>query len=114
MVAETFAVFWSESATRDLDDILDFVTDRDGVDRALELYENLRSRVASLRRHPRRCRYVPELKEIGLTEFRESIYPPYRLFFRLVGDRVILLGVLDSRRDLGSLLIDRALEDRAP
>ena len=109
-MTEKFAVFWSESAAGDLDDVLDFVAARDGVDRALELYEKLRGRVASLSRHPRRCRYVPELKAIGLSEFRESIYPPYRLFFRLVGDRVILLGVLDSRRDLEALLIDRALE----
>ncbi len=109
-MTEKLAVFWSESAASDLDDILDLVADRDGVDRALELYENLRRRVAGLSRHPRRCRYVPELKAIGLSEFRESICRPYRLFFRLVGDQVILLGVLDSRRDLEALLIDRALE----
>ncbi len=109
-MAEAFAVFWSESAVSDLDDILDFVADRDGVDHALELYENLRRRVAGLRRFPRRCRYVPELKAIGLSEFRESIYPPYRLFFRLDGEQVVLLGVLDSRRDLEALLIQRALE----
>ncbi len=109
-MTETFAVFWSESAASDLEDILDFVADRDGVDRALELYENLRRRVASLSKYPRRCRYVPELKAIGLSEFRESIHPPYRLLFRLVGDQVILLGVLDSRRDLEALLIRRALD----
>ncbi len=109
-MAEAFVVVWSETAASDLEDILDFVAERDGVDRALELYENLRRRVSSLKEYPRRCRYVPELKAIGLTEFRESIYPPYRLFFRLIGHEAVLLGVLDSRRDLEALLIQRALE----
>jgi plasmid stabilization system protein ParE len=109
-MAETFEVFWSQSAVSDLDDILDYLAEGAGVDRALALYEKVRRRVASLSRFPRRCRYVPELKAQGLTEFRESILPPYRIFFRLVEGRVILLGVLDSRRDLEELLVQRALE----
>ncbi len=109
-MAETFEVVWSRSAVSDLDEILDYLAEQAGIDRALELYEKLRRRVAGLTRLPRRCRYVPELKELGLTEFRESIMPPYRIFFRLADKRVILLGVLDSRRDLEELLIQRALE----
>ncbi len=109
-MAETFEVFWSRSAVSDLDDILDYLAEQAGIDRALDLYEKVRRRVASLSSLPERCRYVPELKDLGLTEFRESILPPYRIFFRLVERRVILLGVLDSRRDLEELLVQRALE----
>ena len=109
-MAETFEVFWSQSAVSDLDDILDYLAEEAVIDRALDLYEKVRQKVASLSRLPRRCRYVPELKEVGLTEFRESILPPYRILFRLVGKRVILMGVLDSRRDLEEILIQRALE----
>ncbi len=31
---------------------------------------------------PRRCRYLPELKDLGLTEFREAILPPYRILIQ--------------------------------
>ncbi len=109
-MAETFEVFWSQSAVSDLDDILDHLAEHAGIDQALDTYEQVRGRVASLTGLPRRCRYVPELKDLGLTEFREAILPPYRLFFRLIERRVILLGVLDSRRDLEELLVQRALE----
>ncbi len=109
-MAEAYEVVWSQAAVGDLDEILDFAAERDGVDRALELYEKVRRRVASLSRYPRRCRYVPEIKAIGLSEFRESIDPPYRILFRLVGKQAILLGILDSRRDLEALLIQRALD----
>ena len=109
-MAERFEVFWSRSAVSDLDDILDYLAEHAGIDHALDLYEKVRRRVASLSTLPRRCRFVPELKGLGLSEFRESILSPYRLFFRLVDQRVILLGVLDSRRDLEEILIQRALE----
>lgn len=109
-MAEKFDVLWSQAAVRDLDDILDYLSEEASIDRAFELYEEVRRRVASLRQFPRRCRYVPELISIGLREFRESILSPYRIFFRLVEQRVILLGVLDSRRDLGELLVQRALD----
>ncbi|MCP3958514.1 MAG: type II toxin-antitoxin system RelE/ParE family toxin [bacterium] len=109
-MAEKFEVLWSRSAVNDLDEILDYLAEEASIDRALDLYEKVRGQVASLSRLPRRCRYVPELKAVGLTEFREAILPPYRIFFRLVDDRVILLGILDGRRDLEELLIQRALE----
>ena len=73
------------------------------------LYLTLRERVATLARFARRARIVPEGKTTGLTDFRELLIEPYRLFFRLDGRTLVLLGVLDGRRDLDQLLIDRAL-----
>jgi plasmid stabilization system protein ParE len=113
-VSETFDVLWTPSAVSDLDEILDYLDEEAGIDRALEVYARVRGQVSSLSRLPRRCRYVPELKALGLTEFREAIVPPHRIFFRLVEQRVILLGVLDGRRDLEEILIQRALEPESP
>lgn len=109
-MAEAFEVLWTQASFRDLDEILDFVAERDGIDRALVIYEHLRERIASLKTYPRRCRHVPELKAIGLSEYRELIAPPYRIFFRLVNCQATLLGVLDGRRDLEAILVQRALE----
>ena len=108
-MTDRFEVIWTRSAISDLDDILDFLADQASTGRALDLYAKVRDKAATLTRLPRRCRYVPELKKLGLTEYREAILPPYRIFFRLVDNRVLLLGVLDSRRDLEELLIQRAL-----
>ncbi len=110
MVSEEYDVIWSRWSVRDLDEILDYVADDRGIDRALQLYEKMRKEVASLATIPRRCRQVPELLEIGLLEHRELVLPPYRIFFRIDHQKVILLGILDSRRDLERLLIQRACE----
>jgi hypothetical protein len=49
------------------------------------------------------------LKQIGVSEYRELIVPPYSVFFRTRGKRSGIIAVLDRRRDLGELLIERAL-----
>ena len=108
-MADRAAVTWSETAVKDLEAILEYVAFHEDPARAQTLYRTLRERIATLTRFPRRARVVPELKAMGLTDFRELLVRPYRIFFRLEGRTVVLLGVLDGRRDLDQLLIDRAL-----
>lgn len=110
-MVDSYEIIWGRSALRDLDEILEYIaTDVDrGVDQALSTYEQLRSKVSTLKRYPRRCRRVPELDRLGLREFRELIVNPFRIVFRLTEGEVRLIGVLDSRRDLETLLTHRAL-----
>lgn len=107
---ERFDIRWTRTAVRDLEEILEYIAAERGVDHALAVYETLRHGIASLATMPRRCRQVPELHDIGLLEYREIIEPPYRLVFRIAGGQVAILAVLDSRRDLEELLVQRAIE----
>ena len=107
---EVFAVTWTRTAVRDLDEILEYIAVERGVDQALQLYETLRHSISSLTKMARRCRQVPELLDIGLFEYREIIERPYRLVFRIVDKEIVILAILDSRRDLEELLIQRAIE----
>lgn len=108
-MAKRYKVVWSRSAIRDLDAIVDYVAADSGVDRALALYERIRDQIDALSRFPRRARIVPELEQIAVGEFREILLRPYRILFRLDGSHVVLVGVLDGRRDLEAILVDRAL-----
>lgn len=105
-----FEILWSRSSVRDLDEVLGFLAESAGVEPAMKLYEELRRRIATLPQQPRRCRRIPEFRGLGLPEHRELILPPYRVFFRLQDRQIMLLGILDSRRDLEELLVQRALE----
>ena len=75
------------------------------------IYSKISGRIESLARHPHRCRIAPELREIGVSEYREILVYPYRTFFRVSGDGVGVVGVLDGRRDLEELLITRLVGD---
>lgn len=107
---EGFEVVWSPSAIRDLDDILDYVANSRGADAATQFYSSIVSRVSALSQFPKRARVVPELKEVGIREYRELILSPYRIPFRISARVVVVLGVVDGRRELSELLLKRALD----
>lgn len=108
-MADRYSIRWSKTADDDLSAILDYVARSDGASRALAPYEDVRRHVSTLGSLPRRARVVPELGALGLDAFRELLVGPYRVCFRLDGRVVVLLAVLDGRRDLAELLVERAL-----
>lgn len=106
---ERFEVVWTRAAIVDLDLLFEYVAEDSGPERAIKLYDKICAKVESLSTLPRRGRVVPELKDIAVHEFRELIFGRYRLVFRLDGRKVVLIGILDARRDLEAILVDRAL-----
>jgi len=111
-VSDRFTVQWTQTAVDDLLSIIDYLVDRDGTEAAERLYGQITRAVADLATMPFRCRLVPELEAEGLDGYRELLVGPYRLMFAVRGAEVVLLTTLDGRRDLGELLIDRALRGR--
>jgi len=114
-VTERFRLRWTESAVLDLEAILDHIAERDSVAvaAAARVHERIIARIDSLQKLARRGRRIPELKALGVTEYREWIVNPYRVCFRLVGRDVVLLAILDGRRNVEDLLIERALRFEA-
>ena len=107
-----FTVQWTQTAVDDLLSIIDYLVDRDGTEAAERLYGQITHVVADLETMPFQCRVVPELDAEGIDGYRELLVGPYRLMFAVRGGEVVLLTVLDGRRDLGELLVDRALRER--
>ena len=101
-----YEVIWTEAAADDLERIVDFIAERNP-ERAVEIFDHLRQRVAHLSTHPLRSRLVPELKAIGLDAYRELLIPPYRALLRLQGRKIFILGFFDGRRDMEEVLFER-------
>jgi toxin ParE1/3/4 len=98
-------------AIADVEDIVDYVAVHDSLGAAEKLYSKLETSVGLLVTSPKRGRIVPELRAEGLEMYRELVVSKYRVLFRVRGREVVLLGVLDGRRDLAELLIQRAMGD---
>ncbi len=106
MSEPSFRVLWTETAVRDLEDIISFIaTDSPG--NAAAVLARLKERAAALEANPMRGRVVPELALFGITTWREMIVKPHRLIYRVEADSVFVLAVLDGRRDLEDLLLQR-------
>ena len=101
---------WTDVARRDLESIIRYRAANENAGSARILASRLLTRAETLAGNPERCRVVPELRAEGLTNYRELIVKPYRLLFRIDRRDVILLGILDGRRDLEELLLERTLE----
>jgi toxin ParE1/3/4 len=108
-VTDSFRVRWAHVAAEDLLNIVDCVVERDGVDAAERLYGQITQAAKSLVTMPRRCRIVPELEAEGIKRYRELLVGHYRLLFSIREGAVMVLTAVDGRRDLGELLIERAL-----
>lgn len=103
---EQFQVLWAEAAVRDLEEIVAYIA-VDSPMRARRILSKIRGDAANLRQFPERGRIVPELKDLGLTRWRELIVRPWRILYRIAGNRVLVEVVLDSRRDADALLLER-------
>ena len=98
-------------AIADVEDIVDHVAERDSAPAAERLWNKLDTAVGSLATAPTRGRIVPERRTEGLETSREVMVSKYRVLFRVRGREVVLLGVLDGRRDLSELVIQRSMGD---
>jgi plasmid stabilization system protein ParE len=58
---------------------------------------------------PMRGRVVPELATFGIHIYREIIMSPWRIIYRVSGKTVHVLAVVDGRRNLEDLLLERFL-----
>ena len=105
----TFAVLLTEDAARDLEHIHDYVVRQDGARQADRLLDQIEQTLARLAEQPDRGSYPRELLELGIREYRQLVFAPYRLIYRVVDGRVIAYLIADSRRDMQSLLARRLL-----
>ena len=104
-----FEVLLSEDAERDLEDVHRYVARRDTIDKADRLLVALEETCLGLSEFPERGNVPKELSSLGMTEFREVHYKPYRAIYRIVGRKVVVYCVLDGRRDMQTLLRRRLI-----
>jgi addiction module RelE/StbE family toxin len=101
-------VRWSKSARRDLEAIVAYLADR-SPQAALSTLDRLEARARTLTTLAERGRVVPELGRLHIREYRELVVAPYRVVYRVDGPRVLVLAVLDARRSLEDILLDRLI-----
>ncbi|ABQ25686.1 type II toxin-antitoxin system RelE/ParE family toxin [Geotalea uraniireducens] len=104
-----FAVKLTAQAERDLLDIYRYVAANDAPAKAEGLLDNLEKVIESLETLPQRGHCPPELERIGMMEYRELFFKPYRVIYRITGKDVCVYAVLDGRRDIPDLLQERML-----
>ncbi len=102
----SYRVRWTPEAEADAATILDWFNDDLN---ALKVIAQLEARANGLMHVPQRGRVVPELREIGVLNYREVIHKPWRMIYTIRSHDVWITAVIDARRNLGDLLYERLL-----
>jgi toxin ParE1/3/4 len=98
-----------EDAEKDILELYRFIAESDSAEKADYVYKNIRDVCLSPDEFANRGHYPPELERIGLTQYREIHFKPYRIIYQVLDTDVFIHCVLDERRDLQAVLERRLL-----
>ncbi len=104
-----YDVVVAPEAADDLVGIHAFITETDSAERADHVREHVLGVCASLAALPGRGHHPPELARLGVLEYRELHWKPFRVIYEVGDDAVTIHAILDARRDLQALLRERLL-----
>ena len=104
-----FKVFLTSDAECDLEEIGDYITVHDAPEKAQYVLTRIEKTYKNLSQFPERGAYPKELLALGIHEYREVFFKPYRIIYRLIGKSVFIYLISDGRRDMQGLLQRRLL-----
>lgn len=97
-----------EPASLDLIEIVEFVS-RDRPAAARKLGREILLAGKRLNRQLRWGKLVPELREQGISEYRQILVGVYRIVYDIQPESIDILAVLDGRRDARAILFQRSI-----
>ncbi|MFO7740092.1 MAG: type II toxin-antitoxin system RelE/ParE family toxin [Desulfatiglandaceae bacterium] len=106
----SFRIFLTEDATHDLEDLYDYIELHDVPGKADYVLDQIEKAFTSLSENPERGVYPKELLAVGLREYREIFFKPYRIIYRIMAENVYVMLIADGRRDMQTLLQRRLLQ----
>lgn len=104
-----FEVLLTAGAQRDLEAIYDYIAEADGRARADHVLDELLKVSEGLAEFPERGAHPKELLALGIREYRQVFFEPYRVIYRVIGQQVFITVIADGRRDMQALLMRRLL-----
>lgn len=103
-------VYLTEAAERDLEQISRHIAAHDSPERADYVIGKISEVFSALEQYPNRGSYPRELISLGIKDFREVLFKPYRIIYRATNLSVHVMLIADGRRDMRTLLEKRLLQ----
>ena len=102
-------VLLTEDAAGDLRYIYTYVAEHDSPKKAEYVLDWIEKKFINLGEQPKRGVFVKELLDLGIRDFREIFFKPYRIIYRIDSDKIYVYFIADGRRDMQTLLQRRIL-----
>jgi toxin ParE1/3/4 len=104
-----YEVLLTRGAEQDLESIHEYIARFDSPAHANHVLDQLMEIAQGLARFPERGGYPKELAALGIKEYRQAAFKPYRVIYRVMGKQVVVYLIVDGRRDIQSVLARRLL-----
>ena len=106
-----YRVLLTQDAVNDLEGLDTWIATHDSPERADYVLDRISEVFQELAELPERGTYPKELSALGIREFREILFKPYRNIYRVERRTVYIYLIADGRRDMQTLLSRRLLTD---
>jgi len=103
------SIFFLPDAEDDIFNIYKYNDKNYSSKNALETIKEIKTTISNLKNYPNIGNIPPELERIDIYEYREVHFSPYRIIYKIIGENIYIHCILDSRRDIRSLLMERFL-----
>jgi len=104
-----YEVILTEDANLDLEEIYNYISEHDSPANAGCVLDSMEEVINSLSMFPERGSYPKELLHLGIREYRQTFFKPYRVIYQTIGSIVYVQLIADGRREMVSLLERRLL-----
>jgi toxin ParE1/3/4 len=106
-----YRVLLTQDAVNDLEELDTWIATNDSPERADYVLDRISEAFQKLTELPERGTHPKELSALGIREFREVFFKPYRIIYRVERRTVYVYLIADGRRDMQTLLSRRLLTD---
>jgi len=105
----SYKIVWTKSAEMELNEIVDYIIENDGVDIANDIYCKIKERAELLAVNPELGRIVPDLAKMTV-KFREIIFKSWRFIYKVEKSTIKILLVIDGRRNIEDILYEKLIK----
>jgi plasmid stabilization system protein ParE len=105
-------IIWTADAEESFNEILEYSMVKFGETRVQTLYEKVISKIDLLASISFKSKVSQDLRDIGINEVYELIESPWRIFYKMNDDEIIILQILDGRRNIEEILISKVINGK--
>ena len=104
-----YRVLLTQDAANDLEELDNWIATHDSPERADYVLDRISEAFQKLTDLPERGPHPKERSALGIREFREVFFKPYRIIYRVERRTIYIYLIADGRRDMQTLLSRRLL-----
>ena len=103
-----YNIKWASPALDDLDEIIEYIS-KTNLTYSIKVMDKIYEQVNKLNINPERCRIVPELEKYGYLSYRQLIVDYWKIIFKIEGNIVYIMVIIDGRRNLEDIILKKIL-----